>query len=1571
MQTRRARLARRQSRHLDQPRAARSGGASLLGGNILQLQGLAGNTAVTSMLRDSAVIARAVDADPATPSAALDDPNFNAENIAHDLLRAIDQKQYTVVLTDNMREDVAKERRNVDFAKVVAALEDKTPSQIAEIEKRYKSFEGRELTVDLFEGGESGRQSSLTADQRARIGVLLKGTRGEPIPAHVLADLKKYPPDLAARIGAAMAAKSNAAAALQQFEADSIEVHELLFETLDEPHVERLMALYRRPLDDVKAMDACFAQSFGPGTFDAALMFRFTPLQRSRLQALRKGDWAQADAYAIEQKRRAIEAITQEERADAAFEATSVGSLLHDEREKKKAELSGDIHGILDNNRREALADKDNVGKSSGEAVAERLNKILDQRVGESGATLGADLRTALPGAHAGVIAAASDLWNTVGSASLVDSAAAELVAMEKDHTTSSEKIIATLRSFRTMAEHDLRAHVLDSTVKPEEKEAIGADIPSAVTRLAQKYIEEYRAAYDRMRGEGRPYDEIIKSASDADETYIGDLSVGGGRTSDLGELEHAMGKKDVEAVKDILRRQPGRQAVNQLVAGYNSIGEGRDLLKELFGQTPDGKQIPAELAETTDLRWMTSGLAGGRDAAQIQEQLEKPELLASGSMLGQAEAGWLTQSGLREFQVTMANRGATGKLREIGGDPETERLLKSSAEQLAMLSMQYAGARTPAEKEHLRLEMRKLRATLTGDAAAYEKDNERVLGEIRSVLSFAVSIALAVALPGAGTGLVAFIEATALNVAANVAANMVIRGGAYGWADLKADVLGGVLGAAGGKFGEELLGRVAAKIAPAAGKSAAEVGEKVGIQTALAKEVSNVASSGEKVALGVEEFEAREAGQEAATALAEPGGAAAKKATTRELFIKGSREVGGFWGGLYGAKLYSGDFGLSVEEVLQALAATAAGKAAHRQKGGPAHESEEPHPSTEEEHSTPTEEEPRTTEEPAPRKTEELPAVGGIGFEAPSTPDALGGRSTREMLADNGLPPDSAATFQAFADEHNVVIKVRPTNTASLPILDKGGLPKAEIVKAKTLNRTDMLIGGPPGQEGKVGFFEPSMPAKEILDVLSPEARQQVSDRYNQRLEEYNHYKDEYARLAAEGLVRIENKVLQVADARQAATPDAPHGPFKDVGGDHDVYDIRHSDGSPLTDAERELATRSLRSMGINVEHGYHTAWPLDSPGTYTPEGYGKIRDQHSAGGEPLVAFVPKSAPREAFAETEVRGPERKPGPHDPHRPLKGATASEPTASQPEGAPGTGGPGEVQAPGETDFSKVLEPEAKAPTVRESVPTDPAAVPEALSHEETKQILPELEKSNKLIDRQTAAMIVQGKLNIKFLENLTEIPPQDWQALGLDPKFTPADYIVVEFPGRGLVPIRKGTSGGELGRGDVIISANQSKEEIKSTLRHEINHALRPQSDAGTLQNYKDEFDAYFVDGSFGPNPDPEAIRDKILANYPDIATGYHNQFKADADAYRAPEGNTLNSEVWFNVQKEILKDAPNRDEAVIKALEEIGSGDSAHYNERQGLRYNPNFQKLIQQLPENVQQQIQEILRRPREKSA
>ena len=968
---------------------------------IVDLQRTAGNRAVAELLRaGTPVVSRQLDAG-SVESPAVDDPSFNPDTIAHDLLRAIDQEDYTPSF-DGYVEDKTKERRKVDADKVISSLEGLTASQVAEVERRYFAFESQTtLEQDLFEGGQSDRQSNLTPDQRVRIGLLLKGTKAEPLSQKTLDSLKEMPPAAAAQMRAALLEQADADAALVQFQADAVELHQLLADDLNEAQRERVMSLHRKPVKAIDAMDTFYAQQYGGGQLAYDLALRLQGLQSMRVTELRMGNWAQADAIAIEDKRRAIEELNKEEaKLDGDVDPLMRGEeeILNKQREKKKEELTGDIGAIIDMNRQEALADRANAGKSSSDAVAERVNKILGQQDGEVGTSLGDQLNTTLGREHAAGITAIGDQWNTAGGASLAVSAGYELAAMEKAGTTNAGKMIATLRSFRDLAKRDVLATVQDPNVPVAEKQQIGANPEAARNAAAHRYVDEYIAAYDGMRGSGRTYQQIVDSASDADTRLLENLALGGGQTSDAEELRHAIGKRDVDAVKGILRKQPNGEAIDSLVSAYNQLDGGRDLRGDLFGRDFAG-QASEQLAERLETRGAMSGLVVGRDAEQIAELLSKPGATA---MAAGAEVAWLAEGGAREYDITMANRGTTGHLREIGGDPETERLLEQSKDRLTQLMLQWDADPDPAHRRQLIHEITKVRATLSGDADAYEKDNARVLGEIQSALSFAVAIALAVAIPGAGAGLAAFLETTALNVALNVAANVVIKGDEYGWKDLQGDVLGGVLGAGGGKFGEEVLGKVAAKIAAPTGEAAVGAAERAGIDTALAKEAGAAVAAGDKATIALEEFDVKVAGNEAAGALtkgSETLGAAAAGPAGATIFEQGMRELGGFVGGLYGGKLPSGDLSLSPEEILKALITTGAGKAAHHPAaaGGEASAADETQPAAAE----------------GPR-ADEVPATG----ETPATDEA---RPAEDAARQAGPEPHAAGTRPATSAPSDV----------------------------------------------------------------------------------------------------------------------------------------------------------------------------------------------------------------------------------------------------------------------------------------------------------------------------------------------------------------------------------------------------------------------------------------------------------------------------------------------------------------------------------------------------------------------
>lgn len=1206
---------------------------------------------------------------PATPAVAaagrVSDPAFNPGTRVNDLARAIDSKDYDYVFTTSTglfggpTRDPSKERRKVDFGKVAASLGGLSPSQAAEVERRYEaSRTGSTLRNDLLGGGESDRPADLTADQRAQIEVLLKGTKPEPIPEAVLARLASMPPEEAAKIAAGMLAEADKTAAMNRLELEAIELHTALAGIPTREKKERALALHRVPLEHIQSRDAVYDARYGSIRDD--LNGKLFGTSGTRMNLLRQGDIAGADACLIEEKRQEIEAL---DAADAKIGDDLFSLAKKEENRKKRQALTADIMGVVEQHRQEALAEAGadpTSSVSAGAAVAERVGKLLQKVPGGGSDNLGALLEKTLDRRNAAAIAALGDAGKAANSQGLIEHQAALLAADERAGTTRATKIIATLRSFRDLARQDLLAAVHDPAVPLATKESIGADIEGAVDATTGRYIAQYKASYHELRGlGGRSFEAIVASADAADEALINALATGGGKASEVTELQHAMGKRDMAKVKAILKEQPNREAVDELVAAYNASGKGRDLRRELFGATAAGQTLDASQASgatplaMADMVRGSRGMASGRDAAVIGEELAKPSAAALANPTGLDEAKWLTGGGLAEFSATMANRGLTGDLRAIGDDPETQRLLETTKNRMVRRFMELSGTTDPVRREQLMLEMRRDRATLTGDAAAYEEDNARVRAQLQSAVSFAVSIALALAIPGAGAGVAAFLKTAAINIAASVATNAVIKGDAYSWADLQSDILSGALGAAGGKLGEELVGAVATKIATRTAQATVDATAKAGLQTALAREIATLPAAARTVAIDALEMEAKLAGLPAAANVVSLGGrqaearlAAAALTPGQKLFMTGAKEVGGFFGGLYGGKIPSGDFNLTMEELLKNLATTAAGKAGGRLRAGAGGGGSD--------------------------------GSGGSGSGGSGSGGSGGGggsgrrggdgagevhgpRSPSEMMLQNGMHPDTGKAFQAATDDLNVIIKVRPTNADSLAVTEAGGLPKPELAKSKTANPLDELIGGPPGARGKVAFFEPRLPRVVDLAAMPPDQQMAVIERYAERKAEYDALKPHYDELAGQGLIRIEGGVLQFADPRSggAGAGDAGAGDqpaFKEVGGDHDIYEITGPRGEPLTDLQRKVVIDRLRSMGIKVEHPDHVSWATDSPDTYKPSADEAIRRRHSTD-EPLLTFVPRSQPGEALAGTEVVGPDRTEGPGDRFMPADSAS--------------------------------------------------------------------------------------------------------------------------------------------------------------------------------------------------------------------------------------------------------------------------------------------------------------------------
>ena len=198
-------------------------------------------------------------------------------------------------------------KRKVDVALVVRVLDGLKADQIAQVKRLYKDQEGTTLENDLFERGQSGFEANLKPDQTARIKALLKGD------------------------GA-------------RLEAVAIELHELLAGTVDEAKRERVMELYRVPLKKIKDFESHYEQHFGHGAH-MDLVLKLPGVHLSRVMALRVGNWALADAYAIEDKRRALDELQEKKDAQDLSISEAIGY------EAKRRRLIDGITGIADKNR--------------------------------------------------------------------------------------------------------------------------------------------------------------------------------------------------------------------------------------------------------------------------------------------------------------------------------------------------------------------------------------------------------------------------------------------------------------------------------------------------------------------------------------------------------------------------------------------------------------------------------------------------------------------------------------------------------------------------------------------------------------------------------------------------------------------------------------------------------------------------------------------------------------------------------------------------------------------------------------------------------------------------------------------------------------------------------------------------------------------------------------------------------------------------------------------------------------------------------------------------------------------
>jgi hypothetical protein len=269
---------------------------------------------------------------------------------------------------------------------------------------------------------------------------------------------------------------------------------------------------------------------------------------------------------------------------------------------------------------------------------------------------------------------------------------------------------------------------------------------------------------------------------------------------------------------------------------------------------------------------------------------------------------------------------------------------------------------------------------------------------------------------------------------------------------------------------------------------------------------------------------------------------------------------------------------------------------------------------------------------------------AGVVPVQAPSAPDnPLRGRPgtalSPEVLERNaGMRPEVQTRFQDTVERHGIAIDVRPTNPQAPALRRAGHLPKPEYIKAKSINELDLELGWRPEDLGLVGYRRPTRPPRPEGMTDADWASSPVMRRYRQRVQEFEdrahemaqlqlppharepHYRNDAPYAAAPQLQVDQQGVIRIRG--QVAEGGAPAG----FTGDHDVFDIRNADGSPLDPVRYEQIAEELQAAGMDVLHGAHLRW---RPGSSTERGIDRtIRRGHQQGGEAVIRFSPSAPP-------------------------------------------------------------------------------------------------------------------------------------------------------------------------------------------------------------------------------------------------------------------------------------------------------------------------------------------------------
>ncbi|HUG48086.1 MAG TPA: hypothetical protein VMP67_06700, partial [Candidatus Limnocylindria bacterium] len=864
-------------RHTQAPSAGESGQAGgmsaaldptadfLLPGQLLSMQGVAGNAAVSRL-----VAARGNGVQRAPEVAAGLDPKARV-----DRLRLAIKQNFLV-----------RQHLIVDIEAVASALGGMTAGEGRAVKTEYAKQTGWNLGW-LLSGELEIEGKPVVTDvgpaNRRRLLTLLTGTVAEPAVDPIAAmetgeKLGRFvgsfvgmEDELGAQAGAVaavaardknLAAETKASGARARAQAIELKVW------LDKGQKEKIIGLLAKlatpaAADEKKALSDAYAGQFGEQLYKA-LTARLKGRDQERVIALWMEDTATAERLALQADLEKLKKAEAQAEKFAPLAKSGIMAKTSKQIQQQRTDARAAVEGRLESIGQEG-GDKLQavLGEGTeGQAVAEQLGVGKD-------AVITALVRGDRP-----------------------EALALRLARSDREGTLKAAEIEETLLELRQAAEKEAS----------RQRSAAGRETgapPLATAEVVNSYFARFQARFAAERPV-RLFVQLLAGSvgNKVERERNTALLLQQGVLPEWQELYFAISssRKDMERVRQILGSKT-RSEIRELAVEYRAKTPGnRDLTVDLLGTIEERLLIekptaddymrgraPKDLAAAREVyeekkRLLRGGTfeeefkPGGSEAAlgQLAEELAVGRARAPGKPGGppvpaeivgslasmaasegevrrlREEAAWVFGRVSSIDTAVMENRGSFARVRDWSGNLEHELVMNARRDAAdAHRAVDAALSQDPPDVEAARRsigELHLIEARMTHNVGVYKQATEEAFNAFVDVAVMAVSM---LASGGAAGAIMGAIRATA----ATIATKATLKGSAYGADEVWADIRGGVFSAGAGKLAEKLVPRLAAAYAAKAKAKGWDKGwagaVSAKVEPAVMWEVENLISGG------------------------------------------------------------------------------------------------------------------------------------------------------------------------------------------------------------------------------------------------------------------------------------------------------------------------------------------------------------------------------------------------------------------------------------------------------------------------------------------------------------------------------------------------------------------------------------------------------------------------------------------------------------------------------------------------------------------------------------------------------